>query len=88
MQSTVRDERVLRVLARDNADVNDLWTCDKGRFAFQFPDSSDRLTTPLLREPGLTPVSFGEAFQAIARVAKPGRVGILAGGREEDKQNR
>jgi NADH-quinone oxidoreductase subunit G len=81
----LRRGEVVRHLARDNPDVNDLWTCDKGRFAFQFPDSSDRLTTPLLRDPGLTPVSFGEAFHAIARVAKPGRVGILAGGRLTDE---
>jgi NADH-quinone oxidoreductase subunit G len=76
---------VVRHLARDNPEVNDLWTCDKGRFAFQFPDSADRLTTPLLREPGLTPVSFDEAFAEIARVATPGRVAFLAGGRLTDE---
>jgi NADH-quinone oxidoreductase subunit G len=81
----LRRGQVVRHLARDNPDVNDLWTCDKGRFAFQFPDSIDRLTTPLLREPGLTPVSFGEAFQAIARAARPGRVAFLAGGRLTDE---
>ena len=32
---TVRDERVLRVLGRDNAEVDDGWLCDKGRFAYQ-----------------------------------------------------
>ena len=32
---TVRDDRVLRVLARDNAEVDDGWLCDKGRFAYQ-----------------------------------------------------
>jgi NADH-quinone oxidoreductase subunit G len=31
---TVRDERVMRVLARDNADVDDGWLCDRGRFAY------------------------------------------------------
>ena len=29
---TVRDERVERVLARDNHDVDDGWLCDKGRY--------------------------------------------------------
>ena len=37
---TVRDERVLRVLARDNAEVDDGWLCDKGRFAFQMFNST------------------------------------------------
>ena len=81
----LRRGQVVRNLARDNPDVNDLWTCDKGRFAFQHPDSIDRLTTPLLRDPGLTPVSFGEAFQSIARAASPGRVAFLAGGRLTDE---
>ena len=31
---TVRDERVLRVLARDNPEVDDGWLCDAGRFAY------------------------------------------------------
>jgi len=81
----LRRGEVVRHLARDNPDVNDLWTCDKGRFAFQFPDSPDRLTTPLLRTPGLTPVSFGEAFGQIARWSSSGRVAFLAGGRLADE---
>ena len=36
---TVRDERVERVLARDNHEVDDGWLCDKGRFGFQMIDS-------------------------------------------------
>ena len=35
VELTVRDERVLRVLARDNEEVDDGWLCDKGRFAYQ-----------------------------------------------------
>src|SRR4029079_16611270 len=39
----LRRGEVVRHLARDNPDVNDLWKCDKGRVAFQFPDSIDTL---------------------------------------------
>ena len=46
---TVRDERVLRVLARDNVEVDDGWLCDKGRFAFQMFNSEDRITRPMVR---------------------------------------
>ena len=63
----IRRGEIVRHLARDNVDVNDAWTCDKGRFAFRFPDASTRLKTPLLRERGLEPVSFEEVFGAIAR---------------------
>jgi NADH-quinone oxidoreductase subunit G len=31
---TVRDDRVLRVLARENDEVDDGWLCDAGRFAY------------------------------------------------------
>jgi NADH-quinone oxidoreductase subunit G len=31
---TVRDERVMRVLGRDNVEVDDGWLCDRGRFAY------------------------------------------------------
>jgi NADH-quinone oxidoreductase subunit G len=38
---TVRDERVLRVLARDHAEVDDGWLCDAGRFAYQPPPARE-----------------------------------------------
>jgi NADH-quinone oxidoreductase subunit G len=31
---TVRDERVMRVLSRENDEVDDGWLCDRGRFAY------------------------------------------------------
>ena len=34
----VRRGEVVRVLARDNVEVNDAWICDKGRYAFRNPD--------------------------------------------------
>ena len=43
----LRRGEVVRHLARDNDDVNEAWLCDKGRFAFAFPDRPSRLTTPL-----------------------------------------
>jgi NADH-quinone oxidoreductase subunit G len=85
LRADLRRGKVVRHLARDNPDVNDLWTCDKGRFAFAFSDAPDRLTTPLLRAPGLEPVSFGEAFSAVARWSSGGRVGFLTGGRLMDE---
>ena len=39
------DERrgeVVRVLARENPEVNDAWICDKGRFAFRHDDAPSR----------------------------------------------
>ena len=80
---TVRDERVLRVLARDNADVDDGWLCDKGRFAYQAIHADERITQPLLRDGGeLRPVSWERAIEAAASALERarGRVGALVGG--------
>ncbi len=43
---TVRDERALRVLARQNDEVDDGWLCDKGRFAYQSFHVDERITEP------------------------------------------
>ncbi|MGH2986205.1 MAG: 2Fe-2S iron-sulfur cluster-binding protein, partial [Solirubrobacterales bacterium] len=43
---TVRDERVQRVLARDNDDVDAGWLCDKGRFGFQMIAAEERIVEP------------------------------------------
>ncbi len=81
----VRRGEVVRQLARDNLDVNDAWLCDKGRFAFRFADAPDRITTPLLRDRGLEPVSFGEALTTIAGWGRGSRVAFLTGGRLADE---
>jgi NADH-quinone oxidoreductase subunit G len=82
----VRRGEVVRHLARDNEDVNDAWLCDKGRYAFRFSDR-ERLTTPMLRLPGLVPASFQEVFRAITDRARGRRVAFLGGGRLTDEDN-
>ena len=58
---------VLRVLPRANAAVNDIWICDKGRFAHHFATSHNRLLTPLVRRNGeLLPASWAEALALVA----------------------
>jgi NADH-quinone oxidoreductase subunit G len=81
----LRRGEVVRQLARDNLDVNDAWLCDKGRFGFAHHDRPDRLTMPLLRGRGLEPVSFDEAFAAIAARLQGGTAAFLAGGRLADE---
>ena len=46
VEFTVRDDtKVLRVLARDNEEVDDGWLCDKGRFGYQAIHSPERITS-------------------------------------------
>jgi NADH-quinone oxidoreductase chain G len=72
---TVRDERVERVLARDNPAVDDGWLCDKGRWGYQSVESGDRLVAPLVREGGaLRPTTWERALEeAVEGLRKAGR---------------
>ena len=40
---------VKRVMPRQNEEVNEIWICDKGRFAYHYIESKKRLTKPLAR---------------------------------------
>jgi len=80
---TVRDERVLRVLGRDNEAVDDGWLCDRGRFAYQAIHVDERITQPLLRDGGeLVAVSWERALEAAASGLQRagGAVGAVVGG--------
>ncbi len=46
---TVRDERVKRVLGRDNAEVDDGWLCDRGRYGFEMFADASRVDGPRLK---------------------------------------
>jgi NADH-quinone oxidoreductase subunit G len=83
----LRRGEVVRHLARDEYDVNDAWICDKGRYSFRFPDSPERITTPLIRDHGLEPASFGEVLTTIAGWVDGARVGVLTGGRLTDEDS-
>jgi NADH-quinone oxidoreductase subunit G len=67
---TVRDEQVKRVLARDNAEVDDGWLCDRGRYGFEMFGAEERVRGPRLR-------GGGEASweQAIAKAAEALKAG-------------
>jgi NADH-quinone oxidoreductase subunit G len=56
---------IKRVMPRQNESVNEIWICDKGRFAHHFAHSQDRINQPMLRRDGeLFPVSWEEAIEA------------------------
>ncbi|MFD3530155.1 NADH-quinone oxidoreductase subunit G [Streptomyces sp. NPDC058664] len=79
-----RRGKVMRRLAAEDPEVNEEWICDKGRFGFRYAQQRDRLTTPLVRNPGtgeLETASWPEALEAAARGLVRGRTGVLTGGR-------
>ncbi len=85
---TVRDEKVMRVLARDNVEVDDGWLCDKGRFAYQAMHVDERITAPLVRDGGeLREVSWERALEVAAGLGRHrGRVGALLGGQATNEE--
>ncbi len=77
--------KIQRVMPRQNEWVNELWICDKGRFAHNFTANEDRLTKPLARnsEGKLEPVTWQKAIKIASERLKshPDGLVTLAGGR-------
>lgn len=83
MRTDVRRGKTLRRLAGDDATVNEEWNCDKGRWAFKYVTSVDRLTTPMVRNASgeLVAASWPEALAAAAKGLKSSKAAVLVGGR-------
>jgi len=85
-------EVIKRVMPRQNEVVNEIWICDKGRFAHHFASSEERLTKPMVRvNDELVEVGWDEALERAAEglkdalnLSKGGLVGI-AGGRASNE---
>jgi NADH-quinone oxidoreductase subunit G len=77
-----RGREVMRILPRDNDDVNEEWISDKTRHVVDGL-RSQRLDQPYIREDGeLYPASWRDAFDAIAakiKATEPKRIGAIVG---------
>lgn len=86
-----RRGEIQRIMARENHDVNEEWSCDKGRFAYSYVHHPSRVTDPLIRKgDDFVPVSWAEAISFVSTrllaVHRAGqRVGVLAGERLADE---
>jgi len=70
--SVRKNDEVIRFLSRDNPEVDDSWLCDRGRYNFEFINSPERLSSPMIRRPnGFEQVSWGEALDYIAERLRP-----------------
>ncbi len=72
---TVRDEKVKRVITRDNAEVDDGWLCDRGRYGFEMFDAPERIAGPRLKGGAASWEQAIEAAAAGLRAASGGRRG-------------
>ena len=83
---------IKRIMPRQNEWVNEIWICDKGRFAHHFTDSEERLIEPLVRHDGKwVQGSWEDTLDKIAQQFKrnQGEIQIITGGRlpNEDQFN-
>lgn len=63
-----KDRKILKVQPTPEAPANGISTCIKGKFAWDFVNSEERLTTPLIRENGrFREASWDEALDLVAR---------------------
>ena len=84
LRSDHRHHQIKRRLAGNDPEVNEEWSCDKGRFGFTYGRGDDRITRPLVRRDGvLQPASWPEAIDAAVHglMAAGTSVGVLTGGR-------
>ncbi len=63
-----RVDKIMRLMSRNNDEIDDGWLCNRGRWEFEDVNSSKRLRTPLVRRNGtLVPASWEEAIFYIAK---------------------
>ena len=71
---------IKRVMPRQNEEVNEIWMCDKGRFAYHYAESAQRLVKPTIRQ---SKASWTDAFDLVTQTfeASKSDVVVLVSGR-------
>jgi NADH-quinone oxidoreductase subunit G len=87
---------IVRADNRDKSGINGDFLCAKGRFGFDFVESADRLTTPLVRnaQGKLEPATWEQALTAAANKLKEVRdtrggsaIGVVGSNRATNEEN-
>jgi NADH-quinone oxidoreductase subunit G len=67
----VKNDRVMRVLPRENEEINECWISDKDRFSYEALNSADRLSKPMVRVDGaLREVEWNVALDYVAHALR------------------
>lgn len=89
----VRNGEIMRGNNRDRSGVNGEFLCIKGRYAYDFYNSAERLQSPMLRVGGkLEPVSWSKALEVIARKfgeirSRSGEFGVIGSSHTSNEEN-
>src|SRR2546423_2939074 len=88
-----RNDQIIRGNNRDRSGINGEFLCIKGRYAFDFNGSPERLQSPMTRVNGkLEPVSWSKALLAVAAKFKEvqergGRFGVIGSNHTSTEEN-
>ena len=67
----VKDNKVMRVLPRENEDVNECWLADRDRFSYEGLNTNERLTQPMIKQGGQwVEVTWQAALEFVAAKLK------------------
>ena len=89
----IRNNQIIRGNNRDKSGINGEFLCIKGRYAFDFAHSAERLQSPMLRKNGkLEPVSWSEALSATAKKfkevrARSGKFAVIGSNHTTNEEN-
>src|SRR5579875_623605 len=88
----VRNGEIIRANNRDRSGVNGEFLCVKGRYAFDFNEHPERLTSPLVRTGGeLKPVSWAVALATVANkfaeLRRDGKFGVIGSNHTSNEEN-
>ena len=89
----VRNNAIIRGNNRDRSGINGEFLCMKGRYAFDFVHSPERLQTPMARKNGkLEPVAWSEALAVVARKFteaknRGAKFGVIGSNRTSNEEN-
>jgi NADH-quinone oxidoreductase subunit G len=95
VRSVSDGSEIVRGDNRDKSGMNGDFLCNKGRYAFDFANNIERLTSPLVRKNGkLTPVSWDEALtfagtklRDLRQEHGPNSIGIIGSNRTTNEEN-
>ena len=67
----VKDNKVMRVLPRENEDVNECWLADRDRFSYQGLNTAERLSQPMIKQNGQwVETTWPQALEFVANKLK------------------
>ncbi len=89
----VRNGHIIRGNNRDRSGINGEFLCIKGRYAFDFIDSAERMQSPLKRVgANFEPISWGEALEIVAKTfaevkSRGGKFGVIGSNHTTNEEN-